>query len=227
MNIETTITIGNIITSTSVIISIIALYSLWRKERKLKIKVKADLIRQAAAKTLKSIERWKEISLSLFYKCDFDFVETSEMIPGKDFIELDELKKARDFLWKRLKSIVAENKDLILKEDLKNTYLDLFAYIPDIKQLFESTIQNLLKAEVEMINDFIVDKTQKEILNINNHIEYQYDSSILGNQLRYARNDSLTKYNEEIDSETKSIKNILIEFIKEKDMKLTRYNKGS
>lgn len=224
MTINPEITVGNLITSISVLISILTIYLAWLKDRKLKIRTNADLIRSAAANTLRGIERWKEISLSLFYKCDSDFVETSEMVKEKENIKYAELEKVRDFLWKRLMSIVADNKNQILKEDLKNAYYNLFPFAPDIRFCYEETLSRMQQAENVMIADFIENHTQNAILNINDNIDNIYCSAILGNQLRSVRNDCVRRYKLSLDNSYKDIREILINIIRETDKKLTRYN---
>lgn len=224
MTLNTEVTIGNLITCISVLVSIIAICYAWIKERKLKIRTNANLIRNAAAKTLKGVERWKELTLSISYKCESYFVETSEMLSEKKIIEESELERARDFLWKRLMSIIEDNKNQILIGDLRNYYFDMFKYAPDIRQHYDTAVFNLEKAENEMIIDFIEINTQQTILNVNTHIQEEYYSAILGNQLRFVRNDCMDKYREALESSIKEIKEILIEIIKEPDEKLIRYS---
>jgi hypothetical protein len=53
------ITIGDILTFLSIIVSVVALLSVWFKEMQIRKKEKANKVRTAAAKTLAKLERWK------------------------------------------------------------------------------------------------------------------------------------------------------------------------
>jgi hypothetical protein len=220
MALEPSISIGNILTSITILISLITLYLSWRKDSKLKIKEKADVIRKSAALTLKSLERWKEISLSIFYKCDVEFIYTSEMLVFEEKVSDEQLDKARDYLWKKLMYIVAENKNLVFKEEIKNAYFDLYPHYPQIKLFYENTLFELIDIENKMLDEFIAEKTQNEVLHIEKLVKDKYYSALLGNRLRSVRNECLLDYQKQINALTVEIHNILTNIITEKDEKL-------
>jgi hypothetical protein len=222
MKMDTTISLKEILTLLSIAVSVIALYFSWRKDRQLKIKTKADEIRSYASFTLEGIERWKEISKSLFYKCDVIFVETSELIKTSKVVPFAEIERARDFLWKNLMRIIAENNDSILEEKINTSYFKLYSYFPEIEHKFQLTLSALKETEFDMINEFVVDMTQNSVMNINSMITDKYHSAMLGNELRKIRNQCLIEYLKKLEEQTLGIKTILTDLMKRKDNDLIK-----
>lgn len=60
------ITIGDMLTSASILLSIFALLLSWSQSRALEKREQANEVRNAAAETLAKFERWQEISMSIF-----------------------------------------------------------------------------------------------------------------------------------------------------------------
>lgn len=222
---DTTISLKEILTFLSIIISIVALLYSWRKDRQLKIKSKTDEIRSHASYTLEGIERWKEISNSIFYKCDVVFVETSELIKTSKSVPFEEIEKARDFLWKNLMRIIADNKDNIHKEKIKTAYFKLFTYFPEIEKVFQLTLSELESAEEKMIEEFVVVKTQNAIMNINDLIHQKYYSSDLGNELRNVRDKCSAQYFEKLEKNSVHIKMLLTDLMRRNDNDLMNHHK--
>lgn len=222
---DTTISLKEILTFLSIVVSIIALFYSWRKDRQIKIKTKADEIRGHASSILEGIERWKEISKSIFYKSDFIFVETSELIKNSNTVPFEEIEKARDYLWKNLMLIIAENMENVHKEKIATCYFKLFTYYPEIENIFQLTLSKLIKAEKEMIEEFVAYKTQNAVMNINELIHDKYYSAILGNELRNVRNKCLIKYTDTLEKTSLQIKVHMTDLMKRSDNDLMNHHK--
>ena len=222
---DTTISLKELLTLLSIVVAIITFFYTLRKDRQLKVKTKANEIRSYASLILEGIERWKEISKSIFYKCDFIFVETSELIKTSETVPIEEIEKARDFLWKNLMLIIAENMEKINEEKITTSYLKLFAYFPEIENAFQLTLSKLKSAEEEMIKEFVKDKTQDAVVYINDLIQDKYSSAILGNELRNVRNQCSLKYIENLEKNSLQIKTLMADLMKRKDNDLMNHHK--
>lgn len=206
-----------ILSCITILITLVTVAYSWKKDRALKAKKEADIIRSAASKTLRGIERWKSISCSIFYKSDVLFVEVAKMVKAQRKIPSRQIESARDFLWENLHAIVSENKTIVFNEDIENAYIELYSYIPNIMPIYKKIWSVLLRTEKIMLNDFIAVKTQRAVMDINSYLPGTYHSAILGNQLRQVRSECETNYVSKITKLTESIINELTRIISEKD----------
>jgi hypothetical protein len=128
--IDPTVEVGDILTSLSIVISVIALLTAWSKDRYLRRKEQANKVRNAAAKTLAKLERWRGLSLWIFQDIQSLFVETSEIL-ARDF----DFILARDFLWGKLNDARLKTFQRILDEEIEIAYVDLYSYHPIVRNL--------------------------------------------------------------------------------------------
>ena len=175
---KTEISIGDILTTASILVSLIALLYSWSKERNLRKKEQADKIRNAAARTLSKLERWQELTGWYFDYVQHIFVEVS------DFLSNDyDVLAARDLLWKNLNSSRLLIKQKILDEEIETAYVELYGYIPAIYSLVLETIDALKSAEEKVFNNFVM-KTQEDVMAYRQIDKGKYTSAMLGNDLR-------------------------------------------
>jgi hypothetical protein len=170
---------GNILTIVSILISIISLMYSFSKDRELRRKEQADVIRKAAGKTIAKLDRWKEITLSLYQDIQPLLVETTEKLQ-QDFNVI----AVRDYLWKKLNEKQIEILNNILKEDIETAYVDLYGFHPSVRNLFEETLSQL-KSDQEAIFKKLLDETQDSILSFSGK-EDTYQTAELGNRLRFS-----------------------------------------
>lgn len=177
MNFEWTIKIGDILTSVTILVSVVALLVSWAKDQALRQKVQADKVRRAAATTLVKLERWQVISLSFYQKLQVVFVETSERFAKEPNVE-----STRDYLWKNIWATHAAILSHRLDEDIENAYVDLYGYHPAIRQLFLSTMDKLNAVEEDVFLAFL-EATQKDVREFESR-KRKYTTASMGNALR-------------------------------------------
>lgn len=171
------ITVGDILTLVTIGITLGTLYSAWIQSRRLKEKEMANGIRNACATVLGKLERWQELSLSLFENAQPLYIETSEMVArNRNVIQ------ARDYLWKRLTLARNALRQAILAEKLELAYTDLYSYSPKLVDAFMAVLGELKQLESEAYVDFL-EKTQQNVLDYASHLS-GYTSAMLGNDLR-------------------------------------------
>lgn len=170
------ISIGNILTTVTILVSMITLVRSWRKDIQLKRKKYADRIRRAAGLIIAKLERWRELSLSFF-------ADIQPLITDADvkLTETQDLIAVRDSFWRDV--IATRSKVLrdILSEQIEITYSDLYGYDPRVQELFTEAI-NRIKSIDEDIYSQVMMVTQDDIFNLED--KSPYHSAQLGNLLR-------------------------------------------
>lgn len=176
MVLSSEISAGNILTTASIGISMIALLVSWSKDRKIKKKEYADRIRRAAGLVVAKMDRWVDLSLRFFADIQPLITDTDGII-----IKEKDATLTRDFFWRGLVSAHASSTLRIVDEQIEIAYVDLYGYDPRIQTFFSSTIHRL-----RAIDDYIFGKvltlTQEDILALNNPEDLI--SAQLGNAIR-------------------------------------------
>ena len=78
------VAVGDLLTTASILISLIALLFSWSQSRALVQREQANKVRDAAAKTLAKLQRRQTISTPLFDEIQPSLVETSELLVAGD-----------------------------------------------------------------------------------------------------------------------------------------------
>lgn len=159
LHLKREVTVGEILTSLTILISLVAVSINWVADRKKERKGQADQIRVAASESWDKLDRWREISSS--YQ-DFEpiFEDTSDVLKKtKDVIA------ARDFLRKSLTNVRAKNDRLILEERLEEASAKLYGYNPEMYRVFSCTLKQLKEAREKAFNG-LLDNTQDIILHV-------------------------------------------------------------
>lgn len=207
------VSIGDLLTIFSILITLIALYRSWQKDRQLKRKEYADRIRKSAGLTVAKIERWKAVSLSFFYRIqpiitDADIKFSSQ----KDAIA------TRDFLWRELVNARANVLEKITDEQIEIAYADLYGYDPRIQKLFSHTVETL-KLIDNSIFDMILDLTQNDVLKLSNW--QNSPSAQLGNLLRATVKIVFFEHNKLMDSVIAPFRDEMTKLIESDDLAVT------
>lgn len=168
---------GDVLTSLSILISLVALLIAWAKDRKIRRKEQADRVRTAAAQIVAKLERWKELNVWFFQAIQPSLVKTSEML-ADDF----NIVTARDYLWKELNAVRLQTQERILNEQIEMAYVELYGYHPGVHDLFVSTLENLKQKEALSFNK-LLSSTQIDVKRFMDE-EAEYTTDSLGNALR-------------------------------------------
>jgi hypothetical protein len=216
MDVDFSIKIGDLLTISIAFLAFAA--PLWysiHKDSKQTQKEKADRIRNAAATMISKLDRWRDISLTLFPKTQPLFVRISSLFRG------DNKEILRDELWKELDVIGAEIMDKIVSENLELiNYYDLFGKGPEILDMLESTFKRLKELYEIMLFDYHV-QTQDAILNLDFNPNI-YNSAILGNQLRMAEENVKSEYKKHINDIIEPAKRSLLSIVLKSDEELLK-----
>lgn len=220
MKIDGTITVGDLLMSVSILISMAAVVTAWWRDRLLRRRELADRIRNGAAKTLAKLERWQELSLSLFQDAQPLFVETSEHLADRF-----EVTAARDYLWKSLNTARIGVLKRIVDEQIETAYADLYGYHPEVRDLIRATFARL-KEEEELLFARFLEDTQNDIFSMKD-LENEYHTAQLGNALR----ETAFKHRDQYDTRIRGVMgqalNFLAKLILTSDRDLLRRNRDT
>ena len=188
------IEVGDILTSLTIIVSVVALVITWTKDRDTRETEQADLVRSAAASAITKLDRWQALQLSLYQELQPEFVITSEKLSDEYNII-----KIRDYLWKTISNKRIEISSKVLEEQITTTYVNLLAHFPDTRGQFLDMFQALNRAE-ETISGSFLEKSQQDVMAFEGKNE-SYTSAMLGNALR----STAAEHKEKLIGETSEI----------------------
>jgi hypothetical protein len=201
------ITIGELITVISIIISAVSVSISWHKEQQIQILENATKTRVEIAKSLNKINQVIQIQLSFYELIEEDIVEASRIsVIGNDPY------KARDYLYEKLYKHRGEILNIIAQNDWEVAYTNLLTYGIYADSLYIKTINNLkslqeneFKNIVKMYEYEIVQFEPNEILQTGNLID----------KLRLIKEDTKKDHHERSKVATADLFSFCIEQIKE------------
>lgn len=207
------ITVGNVLTIATIVISFIGLLTAWYQDRKIKKKEHADRVRRAAGTITAKLERWKEISLHFFDGIQGSIIDVDIRITkDKDSVT------ARDYLCQHLAEEHAKSLQKILDEMIEIAYVDLYGYDPRIRDLFVGAIRRL-----KLINRNtyigVMYKTQT-MLRFLASSEERISSGQLGNLLREVCGAFADEYDRQIEGIIDPFRTEMIKLIKMSDREI-------
>jgi hypothetical protein len=177
MDIDWSIKVGDILTSLTIIVSVVALIITWTKDQKIRETRQADLIRSAAASAITKLDRWQALQYSLYQELQPEFIIASEKL-----IEEFNVIKVRDYLWKIISNKGMEVSSKVLEEQITTSYVNLLANFPDTRNQFITMFQALNEAEIEISGKFL-EQSQEDVMAFEAKKE-NYTTAMLGNKLR-------------------------------------------
>ena len=213
------ITVGNLVTSISVLVTIVALLVSWSEDRSLNMHEQANEVRNSAAKTMAKLERWREISLLLFDEIQPSLIETSEML--KQDRDQGTVIEARDYLYKSIQHSQLLTKKRLVEEEIETAYFYLYGYHPNMKVRFEHLFDRLQGLQKKMHHHLLL-ATQAQVLNYLDRdiAEQDYKTATLGDNLRRASADVRETSRKEIDNALAPMEKLLSKIVQQSDKSL-------
>jgi nitrogen fixation-related uncharacterized protein len=138
------ITLGDMLTPISVLLSVVALWFTWSHDADLKRKQYADQIRHSASVVTAKIERWSPLADRYFEDIQSTIVDVSEKVEATHTRE-----PANRILFKGLVQAQATASQRIVDEQLEVAYIELYGYVPSLQKTFDTTIQDIKSAEAK------------------------------------------------------------------------------
>jgi hypothetical protein len=212
--------VGDVLTATTIIISLISVLVSWSIDRSMRLRAQADEIRSAAASTLADVERWRDLAFSLYTEAQPVFVEASETATSSNPTPVRRLEAARDLLWKRLNEIHNAIMKKILDERLDKGYAKLFGYYPEVRSLYQKTLMEFRRLDDEMVKEFL-GEVQMSVLAFEN-AEPAPATADVGNALRSTADRVKEKHMRYFLTSMKTSESFLVQKIESNDNDLLR-----
>lgn len=206
---------GEILTITSIIISVFTLSNSINQDRQQRESEQANRIRTAAAVEMAKLEQWKRMHELYFQDLQFLLVETARQHDGT----IEDKESTRDYLWSALDDKRAQHYNRILNEDIATSYIDLYGYHEQVGQLSLETIRRMQIDEQNMFNE-VQQNTQTVILDYS--YEGIYNTSDLGDELRGAVKPIRDSFSTKIDNYINCLGQHLTTLMRESDEQLIK-----
>ncbi len=132
------ITIGELMTVISILVSAISVLITWRNEQNIQILENATRTRVEIAKTLNKVNQVIQIQLSFYELIEEDIVEASRIA----VVERDPVK-SRDYMWEKLYKHRAEVLNIISQNEWEVAYTNLLTYGISADSIYIRTIERL------------------------------------------------------------------------------------
>jgi hypothetical protein len=212
LHLEPTYKLGDLITSTSVLIALAGFLYSWSKDRRLRTKEHADRVRSAAATTLAKLDRCERLFLSYFEFLQPVVTEADELI-----VKTQNVIECRDSFWKQ----AINTRLAILRqydaEEIELAYAPLLPFRRDIYGIFRAAIGNAREAEYRLFWR-TQNRSQAEILGMPEG--RKICSAELGNKLRELLDEEQAAYKEELENKFTQVRKFLRDIIASTDKSL-------
>lgn len=205
------ISVGDILTTISILLSLLVLISSWNKDQKLKQKDYADKIRHSASVVVAKIERWKGLSLQFFEEIQPIIVDAD-----MNWVSKKDILNVRDIFWRELVATRTKIFQKITDEEIEIAYTNLYGYDTKIQGLFDDVVRRLRAAE-NYTNQKTLYQTQIDIISAYERKSVKLQSSALGNKLRDTCYEMKKERQEMMTQVIKPFVDQLIKLIQEND----------
>jgi len=183
------ITLGDMLTPVSVLVSAFGLWLTWHHDAGIKKQQYANEIRHSASVVTAKIERWTSLADRYFEDIQPPIIDVSETVVATHTRE-----PANRQLFKGLMQAQATSSQRILEEQLEVAYIELYGYVPSLRQPFDGTILKIKEAE-ENAHKQTIDGLQDELAKV---LQCK-DTIRIGNRLRIRANEEREKLREQIE----------------------------
>lgn len=205
MELEYTVTVGNLLTSVSLLFTAAGLFiTIWRGATKRK-ELYAEKVRQSATSITVKLDRIEAIILSFYDEIQVLFVDADN-----EFSESGDVVGVRDKLYRGIAKLYADNRKALLAEEIEAAYESISVYSPSIREEFRATFKIL-----EMLGDhesaLLQQHTQIAIFEASES-EDEIPSAKLGNILRKMAYDRRIALSKSLAHETSHFRNEISKF---------------
>ena len=209
--------IGDLLTAATILISLISVLVSWRIDRKIRLAREADDIRSAAASTLGDLERWNDLSLSLYAEVQPVFVDASEIIARAEAeTSHDErVERARDLLWKGINEAHIAIRRKVVDEKIDNGYTRLFGYYPAIRRIYQDALTRMRMEESSMVNE-LLEQIELAVMSFA-QTDRKLHSAEIADALRSTARKAQARHQERLRGAMRNAEKFLIEKIEADD----------
>ena len=219
LQLDKTIKAGDILTSLTIALSVVALVLSLAKDRESRTVDQGNRIRSAAASAIVKLDRWQGVQLSLYQELQPSFVESSESLARKYDVVV-----VRDKFWRVVNGERIRISHQILEEQLGTAYLDILSHFPAARAQYVEAFSKLATVEEQVSNDFL-GESEHAILNLKGK-QATYQTAVLGNELRAQAHKSASELKNKSEEMIAPVRNYLLKVIELPDEKIINASRG-
>lgn len=203
---DRTIKAGDILTSVTIILSVIALVLSLAKDRAARVSDQANKVRAAAASTIVKLDRWQAVQLSMYQELQPTFVELSEEL-AKQY----DVVATRDRFWRQVNLAKTRVNKQVLDEHLATAYADIVTHFPIARVKVIGALTEISGVEQHSTDAFMAE-AERAILDLKGK-QATYQTADLGNALREAAMQGAKQLKTESDSVLNPVRTYLFGLI--------------
>jgi ABC-type transporter MlaC component len=219
LQIDWSIKVGDLLTSATIIVSVVAMLLSLAKDRAARALEQANRVRSAAAAALSKLDRWQALQLSLYQELQPAYVELSEEL-GKKF----DVDYVRDQFWKRVNTERTTIAQKVVEEQLGTAYADLISHFPAAREKFTDAYAKLNDLEVKVTHDYLAE-SETEIIRLDG-MQKTYTTPVLGNALRRVADSHRRDIKVQSESVIAPVREYLFKVIALPDAQIIRASRG-
>lgn len=159
MTFDSTLTLGNLITVASVLVSLFTLMLTLRKDRRVREREVADRARSSASEALTGLLEWRETAVAFYLSLDTLFIEASRLL-----LAGASRQEARDSLWKSVTDQHEKFRAKASEGDPIAKFAGMLSYDPTTYDALSRLLTALRSTERREFLEF-VETTQDTMLN--------------------------------------------------------------
>jgi len=219
LQLDRTIKAGDILTSITIVVSVLALLLSLAKDRDARVSEQANKVRAAAATVLVKLDRWQALQLSLYQTLQPDFVELSE-----DLAKVFDVVAVRDKFWKRVNAARNKIAEKVLDEQLTTGYGDILTHFPAARREVADALRELANIEAKTVEEFFA-QAEPHILSLRDK-QPSYQTAHLGNALRGAAATATDRLTIASDRALASVRTYLFGVIARSDAEIVQASRA-
>jgi len=212
MRFKREISVGELLTAISIIISLIGVLYTWNKNQNIAISNEATRMRELSIQAFSNIQQWQDEEYLFFNQVDVLIKQVS-----RTYAESNDRILTRDMFWEGVIQLRNELDSKIISKDLKTFHFQLLNKGIDQDSVFITTVA-LLEKLVQFNFEAYLKETESTILL--KEIDDPGESAILGNYLRKVNDKYRDKTTGIFREETLNLKRQLRSIITKKDREL-------
>lgn len=212
MKFKSEISVGELLTALSIIISLIGVLITWNKNQQIAISNEATRMRELSIQAFSNVQQWQEEEQLFFNQVDVLIKQVS-----RTYTETNDRILTRDMFWEGVTQLRNDLDTKIISKDLKTFHFQLLNKGIDQDSVFITTIA-LLEKLVQFNFEAYLKETELAILL--KEINDPRESAILGNYLRNVNDKYRDKTKEIFREETLTLKKQLRAIITKPDRAL-------
>jgi len=206
------ISLGDLLTPISILVSLVAVLITWENDRAERTKAYADGIRHSCSTVSAKLQRWGTLADRYF-----DDIQPVLITVAAETAQTHTIQPARRDLYRGLMDAEGKASQRIVDEQLEIAYMELYGYVPSLRPPFDGIRERITEAESDC-HERLAAALQSKIMD--QKLLQSNDSKDMGNALRAEVKEERNKLDARIRAITDPLSSNLLKLINLSDEEL-------